>query len=323
MSSFSKKRAAGFAVVALSGLLLATGCGSSTPSASPSGASSQTASTPSQTAKSGHKGAHKGALKARVARVEVDKAAQVLAAASAKSSSSNEATFTLTAYNAKGKPVKGAKVAFFIGPMKPLSNVSPTAWYRSGTAAAKAYIATFSKNTNAAGQATLTLYGQPSDSMEMVAVRIGNLSSFDAKAKRGLGTFDAWWTNPKTGRAPIGDYVEVSPFLTAAHAAQSQKVTVTAMSPSGPISGASIQYIEKTGTSGSMSGSGGMGSAGGMSVVADSKGQATFTVAPGKAGKAPVRIVVTQPGSTKRVAGGMSLELFVRKGRSSSGSTSA
>ena len=275
--------------------------------------SSQSSSSAPHKAKSGHKRANKN----RVALVKVDRSAQVLAAAPTKSSSAHEASFTLTAYDAKGHPVKGAKVAFFIGPMKPLSNVMPAAWRRSGTSGAKPYVASFSKRTNSAGQATLTLYGQPADSMEMVGVRIGNLSSFDAKAKRALGTLDAWWTNAASGRAPVGDYVQAAPFLAAGRAAKGGRVTVTAMSPSGPIPGASVQYIMESGNAGGMGSSSGSSA---MGATTNSQGRATFTVTPAQAGKTPVRIVVTQPHSTKRVAGGMNIELIAKKGSPSAGS---
>jgi|GEM_PF-4325598 len=314
MVSFSGKRATGFALLALGGLLFVTGCGSSTQSsASSPGSSSGQSSTPSSHAANPH---HKPGAKIHIALVEVDKSAQVLAAAPAKSSSANEAVFTLTAYDAKGNPVKGAKVSYFIGPMKPLGNAGPAAWYRSGTPGANAYIANFSKLTNSAGQATVTLYGQPADTMEMVGVRIGNLDSFDKTAKRAIGTLDAWWTNSQSGGAPVGDYVTAAPFMATGAANKSQTVTVTAMSKTGPILGASVQYIVESG------GSGGMGSSGAMSKTTNMQGHAMFTVKP-KAGKLPVRIVVTQPNSTARVAGGMNILLFSRKGNAASGSSSS
>jgi len=322
MVSFSGKRATGFALLAFSGLLLVTGCGSPTQSsASSPGSSSGQSSTPSShAAKPHHKHGAKTGAKTRVALVEVDKTAQVLAAASAKSSSANEAVFTLTAYNAKGNPVKGAKVSYFIGPMKPLSNIGPAAWYRSGTPGAKAYIANFSKLTNSAGQATVTLYGQPADTMEMVGVRIGNLNSFDKAAKRAIGTLDAWWTNSHSGGAPVGYYVTAAPFMATGAANKNKTVTVTAMSKTGPIPGAAVQYIVESGSSGGM---GSSGSSSAMSKTTNSQGHATFTVTPGKAGKLPVRIVVTQPSSTARVAGGMNILLFARKGHAASGSSSS
>ena len=331
MVSFSGKRATGFALLAFSGLLLVTGCGSSMQSAasSPGSSSSQSSTPSSHAAKTHHKHGAKAGAKTRVALVEANKSAQVLAAAPAKSSSANEAVFTLTAYNAKGNPVKGAKVSYFIGPMKPLGNAGPAAWYRSGTPGAKAYIANFSKLTNSAGQATVTLYGQPADTMEMVGVRIGNLNSFDKPAKRAIGTLDAWWTNSQSGGAPVGDYVTAAPFMAAGAANKSKTVTVTAMSKTGPIPGAAVQYIVESGSSGGMGSSGSSGSmgssssSGSMSKTTNAQGHATFTVTPGKAGKLPVRIVVTQPSSTARVAGGMNILLFARKGHAASGSSSS
>ncbi|MHB1684430.1 MAG: hypothetical protein ACYCYO_16650 [Bacilli bacterium] len=328
MVSFSGKRATGFALLAFSGLLLVTGCGSSMQSSasSPGSSSSQSSTPSSHAAKPHHKHGAKAGAKTRVALVEANKSAQVLAAAPAKSSSANEAVFTLTAYNAKGKPVKGAKVSYFIGPMKPLSNIGPAAWYRSGTPGAKAYIANFSKLTNSAGQATVTLYGQPADTMEMVGVRIGNLNSFDKPAKRAIGTLDAWWTNSQSGGAPVGDYVTAAPFMAAGAANKSKTVTVTAMSKTGPIPGAAVQYIVESGSSGGMGSSGSMSSSsssGSMSKTTNAQGHATFTVTPGKAGKLPVRIVVTQPSGTARVAGGMNILLFARKGHAASGSSSS
>lgn len=322
MVSFSGKRAPGFALLAFSGLLLVTGCGSPTQSsASSPGSSSSQSSTPlSHAAKSHHKHGAKAGAKTRVALVEANKSAQVLAAAPAKSSSANEAVFTLTAYNAKGKPVKGAKVSYFIGPMKPLGIAGPAAWYRSGTPGAKAYIANFSKLTNSAGQATVTLYGQPADTMEMVGVRIGNLNSFDKTAKRAIGTLDAWWTNSQSGGAPVGDYVTAAPFMATGAANKSKTVTVTAMSKTGPIPGAAVQYIVESGSSGGM---GSSGSSSSMSKTTNAQGHATFTVTPGKAGKLPVRIVVTQPNSTARVAGGMNILQFARKEHAASGSSSS
>ena len=286
MHPTSHHRVNGFVLVLLGGLLMTTGCGTSTPSSAPS---------PIQRNKGG------------VALVVVNRTAQVLAAAPGKSSSANEAVFTLTAYDAQGNPVKGAKVAYFVGQMKPLGSMMPMMWNRSGTAGANASIASYTKRTNASGKATLTLFGQPANTMEMIGVQVGSLSSFDAKTKQMTGMLDAWWIRPNNGEASVGNYVAVDPFMASGVPATGERVTVVAMNrSSGPILGASVQYTPETAGAGGMGGS----NAGGQSKTTNMQGHVIFTVMPGSSPVTPVRIVVTSPGGAARVAGGMSISLF-------------
>lgn len=280
----SRWRANGFALLLLGGLALTTGCATAQPSAA----------------------AQPGSGRGLVTLVNVNRTAQVLAAAPGKSSSAHEAVFTLTAYNAQGKPVKNAKVAYFIGLMTPLGNMMPMTWYRSGRSGANAYIESYTKRTNASGQARLTLFGQPSNTMEMIAVQVGNLSSFDAKTKQPVGLLDAWWARPNSAGTAAGDYVVATPFMASGVSATGERVTVTAMSASGPIPHASVQYSVET------SGTGGMGMSGNSNqktMSASQQGRAIFTAIPGAAGDMPVRVVVAQPGGASRVAGGMSIML--------------
>lgn len=267
-----------------------------------------------------------------VASVSVDKMAQMVQAAPRVASTKDEATFVLTAKLMNGKPAANQTVSFYIGPMKPLSNVSPKAWYESGTKAAARYIAKYSARTDAKGQAEVVLYGQPTDSMEMVGVRVGDLTSFSTAAKHAIGSLDAWWTTASTmPTAPVGDYVTVSPFLTTAKAMGKQVLTVGVFDKAGkPLAGAHVQIIVKNGASSKMSGSasGNMGmsvgsngnmamgasmtASAGLSLTTNQMGEVMTKVSiSGKAAVTPVRIVVTQPAGKGRIAGGMNAE-FVK-----------
>lgn len=299
--------------------LALTGCGTAQNAAAP-----PSAAPPGSHAASGggRAGKHK-AHGAAVATVQVNRAAEVLTGTSKASSASNEATFTLTADNANGAPVKGAKVVFYIGSMKPLGNTPPTQWFASGSSGAKPYVASYTPRTNAGGQATLTLYGQPAGTMEMVAVRIGRMSTYSPKLKRAGGLLDAWWTTPGGNPAP-GSSVGVSPFIATVKPGARETVTVTANGPNGPIPGALVTYTRVRprksgasgtgmGNSGSSSGSSGMKGTAAKTARTDKNGQAQFTVKAGKGRRIPVRIVVTQ-GSGTRVAGGVNVELVMSGG---------
>lgn len=319
--------------LALAGSLAAglTGCGSSSAaSAAGSGSSSGSAPMSSGTTSGGSpKHAGKGT---RVTSIVADKTAQVLLASSSPSSTSHEATFVVTAYTRSGKPAAHKPVAFYIGPMVPLSNVPPSTWYKSGTSGASKYIASYSKMTNAQGQATVVLYGQPAKTMEMIGVSVGNLSSYSKKAMHAVGSLDAWWTTPSTTPgAPVGESVTVKPWVSVEKPNHKITLQVTVSNQSGPVSGAGVDFSVKkpgghSGGMGSSSGSGsgsGMGSSsgsgssmsgGGTVVATSSSGMASYTLTTGKKKSVvPVRIVVnTAPGATARLSGGMNVELFSR-----------
>jgi hypothetical protein len=238
--------------------------------------------------------------------------------------------------------------------MVPLSGVHPAHWFEAGTAAARPYVAAASTRTDEAGRARIVLFGQPAGDMEMVAVRIGDLSSYDASAGRGVGLLDAWWTTPSsTPTAPVGDRVTLSPFLAATRPGQRTVFSVHVADTAGrPIAGAGVEWVPEPAGSAAMTGSGvgstGMGSSAAsmgssttsMGSSTTSMGSSTTSMAAGssmagaasmsptmvvtdKAGNASyllqrpdhgtscgLRVVVTQPGSDARIAGGMAAELL-------------
>ncbi|MHB8293554.1 MAG: hypothetical protein ACYDH5_02780 [Acidimicrobiales bacterium] len=306
--------------------LLLAACGST---------ASARASSPSSTA--GHSSSKGRRAAGRLVVVlHAGKTAQVVAAAPSPGATTNEATFTVTALGRTGAPVTGAPVAFSVGKMVPLSGKPPTSWEVSGTPAAKAYIASASQTTNASGQATLTLLGQPSATMEMVGVKVGSLSTFSAKTGKAIGTLDAWWTSPTASKAPpIGDYVTLTPFAAAyPKGAAAGSLSISVMSPAGPVGAAGVSITRKAVSKGKGAGASGMGaSSSGMGTPSPSlpktavlktsgTGTASYALALGsrttnssgkaKAGKARLlsvlRVVVTQPDGV-RVAGGMVAQL--------------
>ncbi len=214
--------------------------------------------------------------------------------------SGQDATFTLTALSKSGAPVPLAPVSFYLGTMVPLSGVGVKTWVRSGTASANPYIATASTHTDAAGKATLVLKGQPVNTMEMIGVSVGTLSTF-SQTKGAVGSMDAWWTSAGTSpTAPIGDYVTVSPFATVA-SSSTQKVTILVSSPSGPVSGAGVTITPKTATSSGM----GSTTVSPMSYSTSSSGMVSTDLM--ASSTTPFRIVATMKGSTSRIAGGMNI----------------
>lgn len=229
------------------------------------------------------------------------------------------ATFTITATTRNGRPVSGQPVTFYVGPMVPLSGVAPTHWYASGSKTAQAYISRYSAVTRRDGTAVLTLSPKPADSMEMVGVRVGNLSSFSGH--RAIGSLDAWWTTPATmPSVPIGDWVTVTPFVTTLPPKGYASLSVQVHGPKGVIPGAMVQFIQNSSGMGGMTGSGstmqvgpGMSSGSGTTVTASGSGAAAYTVMTGAAGSLlPVRIVVTQGSAISRIAGGMNAEFVTR-----------
>lgn len=280
----------------------------------------------SVTAASMHKEAMKKLTMAQVSVVMVDKTAQTVQAAPTNFSAKDEATFVLTAKLSNGKPAANEPVAFYVGPMKPLSGVAPKAWYASGTKAGAHYIASYTAKTDADGQARVVLYGQRADSMEMVGVRVGNLDSYSVKAGKALGSLDAWWTTAKSRpTAPIGDYVRVTPFLASTSGMAKEKLTIGVFDGMGrPIPGTHVSVAAKSATkaSGSLSmgmsagmsssGSMGMSATGGLMLTTGMSGEVTTQIAvSGKASMEPVRIVVTQASGKARITGGMNALLFV------------
>ncbi len=259
-------------------------------------------------------GVASAATRGDVATVTVNKTAQVLAGTLHAGSKRDEAVFVLTARTKKGSPAANQPVTFYIGPMAPLSGVGPAHWYASGTSAAKKYVASYTDITNKKGEATLVLLGQPTNSMEMVGVRIGNLSSYNVKTKKVGGVLDAWWTSPSATRtAPVGDYVTTTPFLTSSKKGSQVGFAIGVYSSQGPIQGAHVTI----GGAGMGSGTGGstmMGSSNSTAMpitqlTTSSSGMVTDTIMePNQRSVQPARIVVTAPKRDERIAGGMSVE---------------
>jgi hypothetical protein len=241
-----------------------------------------------------------------VSEIQVNKTAQMVQAG-------KSATFVLTATTSTGQAASNLPVTVYIGPMVPLGSGVST-WYNSASGSAKTYLDSFSHTTNSSGQATITLSGQPAKSMEMVGVKIGSFQSFNPQTMKGAGLLDAWWTTSATvPTAPVGDYVVVKPFAVTVKPGASQTLTVTAMSPAGPISGASVLVTPKSATSSSSSmgssSSNSMSSTGGTTLMTNASGQVSYVVKTGSTAMAalPVRFVVSQ--GMGRVAGGMNAEV--------------
>ena len=240
-----------------------------------------------------------------VTEIQTNKTAQIVQAG-------QTATFVLTATTANGSPASNVPVTFYVGPMVPLGPGVHT-WYTSGSSAGTHYFSSYSKKTNRLGEASVTLAEQPAKSMEMLGVKIGGLSTFNPSTMKGSGLMDAWWTTSSTTpTAPVGDYVVVRPFATTISTGASETLTVTAMSPNGPIAGAHVSFTPKTRHSSSMNGSSSMSSTGGTSMMTNTQGQTTFKI-PTKAlsssmGGLPVRVVVSQ--GMARVAGGMNADVI-------------
>lgn len=303
MKLFSSARSGKAATVALLAPFVLAACGSSGSSGS------STSSGSSGTSSSGGSSSVPA-----VATLQVNKTAQVLAAAPSAGSKTNEATFVLTALDKAGKPVANAPVTFYIGPMVPLSGHPPTSFTSSSSSGAAKYIASSTPTTDAAGQATITLLGQPSDTMEMVGVKVGKLSTFNVKKGKALGTMDAWWTAPTAAKAPpVGAYVTTAPFAAIyPKGAAAPSVKITAMTASGPVAGATVSITPRP-VGGKKSSSMGS-SASATTLKTSSSGSVTYPVMftkTGKGGKAALRVVVTQPNGN-RVAGGMVVQLAQR-----------
>lgn len=285
------------AVMTGAGGVLAVGCGTQTSSPPPATSAPATSSV--------------STAPPTVAKLTTSKTAQLLMAASAAKSTTNEASFTVTAYTASGQPAAGEPVSFYIGPMVPLSGVPPHAWYQTGTADAAKYVASYSPTTNSQGQATITLYGQPTGTMEMIGVDVGNLKTFSTTADKALGSMDAWWTAPSAAAGTsIGDYLVASPFAQTVSPGKSVQLTVTAMGPHGPLSGAKVSFSSK-----------GMGSMAATVTSTSSQGITSYMVMTGST-MTPVRVVATVGSSGIRVAGGLNA-LFVATGTSAMPSSSA
>ena len=146
-----------------------------------------------------------------VKTIDANITSQVLPA----STKANKATFELTAFSGHHRVAVGQKVTFYIGIMAPGSGVPPTTWIPSNSKAAKAYIYHASKFTNRFGQASLVLKGQSNQTMEMIAVKVGNFSSYNATTNKASAALDAWWTTPSsTPGATAYNAVTVHPFMT-------------------------------------------------------------------------------------------------------------
>lgn len=306
MKLFSSARSGKAAAVALLAPFVLAACGSSGSSgSSPSSGSSGT------TAASGGSSSVPA-----VATLQVNKTAQILAAAPSAGSKTNEATFVLTALDKAGKPVANAPVTFYIGPMVPLSGHPPTSFTASSSSGAAKYIASSTPTTDAAGQATITLLGQPADTMEMIGVKVGKLSTFNVKKGKAVGTLDAWWTAPTAAKAPpVGAYVTTTPFAAIyAKGAAAPSIKITAMTATGPIAGATVSVTPKSVGAKKSSSSMGSSSSTATMLKTSSSGSVTYPVMftkTAKGGKAALRIVVTQANGN-RVAGGMVVQLAQR-----------
>lgn len=260
------------------------------------------ASAPRMTAHAATKGRIRSAVEA-VYRITADPTSQMIHAG-------KPATFVLTASTKNGKPAVNEPVTFYIGTMVPLSGMPPTRWISSRTPAARPYIAQASRVTNRRGQATLVLSRKPANTMEMIAVAVGSLSSYSASSMTALGSLDAWWTTP-TSRpsAPIGDSVTVRPFLERVAPLSRVRLSVTVDSPHGPVKHAHVLFIPKMG---GMSSMGAMSNAGSTAVMTNQAGEAFWVGEAGSmAGGYPTRIVVTEGAAKGRAAGGMNSELVV------------
>lgn len=278
-------------ILVAAGLTVAlAGCGTSQaakPAASPSKTMAKTASTTTKTV--------------QVAELQTNKTAQMVEAG-------QQATFVVTATGSGGQPAAGQPVTVYIGPMVPLG-AGVSQWYTTGSAGISHYVSSYSKKTDSMGQATIVLAGQPVKTMEMVGIKVGSFSTFSPSAMKGAGLMDAWWTTPSTSpTAPVGDYVVVKPFAQDVPAGTAQPLLVSVMSPSGPVSGASVSVTPKTGGSSSMGSSSSMSSAGGTTMTTNSQGQVSYTAKAGAAMSAlPVRIVVSK--GMGRIAGGMNADV--------------
>lgn len=294
VSKFMTKRVIGVAV-SLTAVL--AGCGTTSQAAKPQTSGSSTmSSTPASKSSV--------ASSVTVAELNTNKTAQMVQAG-------QEATFVVTATTASGQPAANQPVIVYIGPMVPLG-AGVSQWYSTSAQTASPYVASYSKTTNSMGQATIVLRGQPTKTMEMIGIKVGSLSTFNPSSMKGAGLMDAWWTTSTTNpTAPVGDYVVVQPFARVVAARSSQPLTITVMSPSGPVSGASVSVTPKTpGASSSMGGSS-MSSSGGTHLTTNSQGQVSYTAKAGASMTAlPVRIVVSQ--GMGRIAGGLNADLMAQ-----------
>ena len=298
------------AVLAVAGSTVLAACGST--------AATSAASAPAGGAASSQPAAASSSP-APVAVVESSVTAQMVSAASGASSSSHEATFTLHAYTAAGRPAAGEPVSWWVGPMVPLSGVHPAHWFKAATAAAGPYVVSATTVTGASGQAQIVLLGQRAKVMEMVAVRIGDLDSFSQAAGRAVGQLDAWWTAPSsTPTAPAGDRVTISPFLAATQPGSSTMFSVRVTSGAGvPIAGAGVDWVPQSPVHPSMTGSGSAGASSSQVAIPPSMtytnaaGATSYTFhRPGHGSTWALRFVVTKPGSKSRVSGAAAAELL-------------
>ncbi|MDA8393442.1 MAG: hypothetical protein M0Z87_11750 [Actinomycetota bacterium] len=146
--------------------------------------------------------------------VSADVTSQVLPAAGEKSAIRNKATFLLSATSSGHRPAAFEPVTFYIGLMAPGSGVAPTTWIPSSSPAAAPYIAYASRSTDRWGHAALVLKGQTAQTMEMVAVKVGNLSGYNPVTNKAAAALDAWWTTPQSSpTAHPYDTTTVFPFM--------------------------------------------------------------------------------------------------------------
>lgn len=183
-----------------------------------------------------------------VTSVQTKVTARVLEATHHASSRHHLASFTIRAYS-HNRPAAHEPVTFYIGVMKPGSGVPPTTWISSRSPQAKKYIVRSSRFTNHWGKAQLVLKGQTSQTMEMIAVKAGNFSSYDKTANRALAAMDAWWTTPSASpHANFADTVTVYPFM--AHTSQSSNnLRVVTRHDGNVVSGVTIHNFVNPGTS--------------------------------------------------------------------------
>lgn len=250
----------------------------------------------------------KGAANAVVSLV-AQRSAEVLPAAPAAGAHTGEATFTVTALDRSGKPVAGAPVGFYIGPMVALSGSPPKSWDPAKGSGAR-YVAAVSRQTNGAGQASITLLGQPNGTMEMIAVRVGSLSTYARKKHAAIATMDAWWSSGQgANTATAGDYLTTSVLAAKLPASSGYTLVIGAHGPSGaPIPHATISITDKLAGKAS-AGMGGM-TAPTTTLMTNSSGLVDYPVVftHGRRPRAVLRIVPTEADG-KRVSGALAVQL--------------
>ncbi len=163
-----------------------------------------------------------------VAEIDANRTAQIIKVG-------DPATFVLTAISASGRPVADARVHWYIGPVSSKST-HPSHWYKATSPKGRLLVQKISTATNGRGQAILTLAPQQTPQKEMISVKIGALSTYNASAGQGEGMLDAWWAATSSSlTTPIGNYVMVRPWVKIVPPGSPQTFLAFAHSPHGQI----------------------------------------------------------------------------------------